>query len=70
LFLDATYISVRLDGPKEGLLVAGGLTDEGERVLVAAMSRMGESYEDWLSLARDLIPRGLEPIPTPAAVAA
>jgi putative transposase len=30
LFLDATFIAVRPDGPKEGVLVAWGLTAEGE----------------------------------------
>jgi putative transposase len=59
LFLDATYIAVRPDGPKEGVLVAWGFTDEGERVLLSVALGMRESYEDWLSLARDLIARGL-----------
>ena len=35
LFLDATFIAVRPDGPKEGVLVAWGFTEEGERVLLA-----------------------------------
>jgi putative transposase len=59
LFLDATYLSVRPEGPKEGVLVAWGFTEHGERVLLAVMLGMRESYEDWLSLARDLIARGL-----------
>jgi len=59
LFLDATFVSVRPSGPKEGVLVAWGFTDEGERVLVAVMLGMRESYEDWLALGRDLIARGL-----------
>jgi transposase-like protein len=59
LFLDATYLSVRRDGPKEGVLVAWGFTEAGERVLLAVMLGMRESYEDWLALARDLIARGL-----------
>jgi putative transposase len=59
LFLDATYLAVRRDGPKEGVLVAWGFTEEGERVLLAVMLGMRESYEDWLALARDLIARGL-----------
>ena len=33
LFLDATYLAVRPDGPKEGVLVAWGFSEEGERVL-------------------------------------
>jgi putative transposase len=59
LFLDATYLAVRPDGPKEGVLVGWGFTEQGERVLLAVMLGMRESYEDWLSLARDLIARGL-----------
>ncbi|MFN2616669.1 MAG: IS256 family transposase [Thermoleophilaceae bacterium] len=59
LFLDAVFLSVRRDGPKEGVLVAWGFTEQGERVLLSVMLGMRESHEDWLSLARDLIARGL-----------
>jgi putative transposase len=59
LFLDATFLAVRPDGPKEGVLVAWGFTEDGERVLLAVMLGMRESHEDWLELARDLIGRGL-----------
>jgi putative transposase len=59
LFLDAVFLSVRPDGPKEGVLVAWGFTEEGERVLLSVMLGMRESHEDWLALARDLIARGL-----------
>ena len=59
LFLDATFLAVRPDGPKEGVLVAWGFTDQGERVLLAVMLGMRESYEDWQALGRDLIGRGL-----------
>jgi putative transposase len=59
LFLDATFISVRPSGPKEGVLVAWGFTDAGERVLLSVMLGMRESYEDWQALGRDLIGRGL-----------
>jgi putative transposase len=59
LFLDATFLAVRPNGPKEGVLVAWGFTDEGERVLLSVMLGMRESYEDWLALGRDLIARGL-----------
>ena len=52
LFLDATFIAVRPDGPKEGVLVAWGFTEEGERVLLAVMLGMRESHEDWLELGR------------------
>src|SRR5256714_7602447 len=59
LFLDATFIAVRPSGPKEGVLVAWGFTEAGERVLLAVMLGMRESYEDWQALGRDLIGRGL-----------
>jgi putative transposase len=59
LFLDAVFLSVRPDGPKEGVLVAWGFTEDGERVLLAVMLGMRESHQDWLALGRDLIARGL-----------
>ena len=59
LFLDATFIAVRHDGPKEGVLVAWGFTEQGERVLLSVTLGMRESYEDWQALGRDLIARGL-----------
>jgi putative transposase len=59
LFVDATFICVRPSGPKEGVLVAWGFTEEGERVLLSVTLGMRESYEDWQALGRDLIARGL-----------
>ena len=59
LFLDAVFLSVRPNGPKEGVLVAWGFTEAGERVLLAVMLGMRESHEDWLALGRDLIACGL-----------
>jgi transposase-like protein len=59
LFLDATFVSVRRSGPKEGVLVAWGFTDKGERVLLSVRLGMRESFEDWQELGRDLIARGL-----------
>src|ERR1700729_4116143 len=59
LFLDATFIAVRPSGPKEGVLVAWGFTEEGERVLLAVSLGMRESFEDWQTFARALISRGL-----------
>jgi transposase-like protein len=59
LFLDATFIAVRPDGPKEGVLVAWGFTEDGERILLAVTLGMRESFEDWQALGRDLISRGL-----------
>jgi transposase-like protein len=46
LFLDATYLSVRPDGPKEGVLVAWGFSEQGERVLLAVTLGMRASYQD------------------------
>src|SRR3954466_16424082 len=59
LFLDATFLAVRPNGPKEGVLVAWGFTEAGERVLLSVMLGMRESHEDWQALGRDLIARGL-----------
>jgi transposase-like protein len=59
LFLDATFIAVRPSGPKEGVLVAWGFTESGERVLLEVMLGMRESFEDWQALGRDLIARGM-----------
>ena len=59
LFLDAVFLPVRPNGPKEGVLVAWGFTEQGERVLLQVMLGMRESQEDWLELGRDLIARGL-----------
>ena len=59
LFLDAVFLPVRPGGPKEGVLVAWGFTEQGERVLLSVMLGMRESHEDWLELGRDLIARGL-----------
>jgi putative transposase len=59
LFLDAVFLPVRPNGPKEGVLVAWGFTEQGERVLLSVMLGMRESKEDWLALASDLIARGL-----------
>ena len=59
LFLDAVSLSVRPNGPKEGVLVAWGFTEDGERVLLSVMLGIRESHEDWLALGRDLIARGL-----------
>jgi transposase-like protein len=59
LFLDATFIAVRPDGPKEGVQVAWGFTEDGERVLLAVSLGMRESFEDWQAFGRDLISRGL-----------
>ena len=43
LFLDAVFLSVRRDGPKEGVLVAWGFTEAGERVLLGGDARDARS---------------------------
>jgi transposase-like protein len=58
------FLPVRPDGPKEGVLVAWGFSEDGERVLLAVMLGMRESQADWLELGRDLIVR----TPSSAAV--
>ena len=59
LFLDAIYLPVRPSGPKEGVICAWGITENGERALVCVRLGMRETKEDWLELGRDLITRGL-----------
>ena len=59
LMLDAIYLPVRPDGPKEGVLVAWGFTTGGERVLLDVCLGQRERTEDWLDLGRGLIARGL-----------
>ncbi len=59
LFLDAIYLPVRPEGPKEGVLVAWGFTTDGERVLLDVCLGQRERTEDWLDLGRGLTRRGL-----------
>ena len=59
LFLDAIYLPVRPSGPKEGVICAWGITENGSRELVSVCLGARESKEDWLELGRDLISRGL-----------
>ncbi len=59
LFLDAIYLPVRPEGPKEGVLVAWGFTTEGARVLLDVSLGARERTEDWLDLGRGLTRRGL-----------
>jgi hypothetical protein len=59
LMLDAIYLPVRPEGPKEGVLVAWGYTLEGERVLLDVCLGQRERTEDWLGLGRGLAARGL-----------
>ena len=67
LFLDAIYLPVWPSGPKEGVICAWGITENGERALVSVRLGMRETKEDWLELGRDLTSRGL---PAPRLVVA
>ena len=60
LFLDAIYLAVRPQGPKEGVMCAWGITEAGERALVSVRLGMREGKEDWLELGRDVTTRGLQ----------
>ena len=60
LFLDAIYLKLRpSDEPAEGVLVAWGVTLEGQKVLLGLALGSRESYESWLGFGRDLLARGL-----------
>jgi putative transposase len=59
MFLDAIYLPVRPEGPKEGVLVAWGFTTDGARVLLDVCLGQRERTEEWLDLGRGLIGRGL-----------
>ncbi len=59
LFLDAIYLPTRPSGAKEGVLVAWGYTESGERVLLDVCLGQRERQEDWLEMGRGLVRRGL-----------
>jgi transposase-like protein len=59
LFLDAIYLPVRPEGPREGVLVAWGFTTDGERVLLDVCLGQRERLEDWLDLGPGLTARGM-----------
>lgn len=56
--LDAIYLAVRPDGPKEGVLVAWGYTLDGDRVVLDVCLGQRERTEDWLDLGCGLAARG------------
>jgi putative transposase len=59
-YLDAIYLKLRPDDePAEGVLVAWGLTLEGQKVLLGLQLGSRESYESWLDFGRDLTQRGM-----------
>src|SRR2546421_9370587 len=57
LFLDAIYLPVRPSGPKEGVICAWGIDENGHRALVSVRLGAREAKEDWVELGRDLISR-------------
>jgi len=60
LFLDAVYEPMRLfRSPKEGLLVAWGITETGDKVLLSLALGNRESFDAWLGFLRDIVNRGL-----------
>ena len=59
-YLDAIYLKLRPDDePAEGVLVAWGLTLEGQKVLLGLQLGSRESYDSWLDFGRDLQARGM-----------
>src|SRR4051794_5870095 len=59
-YLDAIYLKLRPDDePAEGVLVAWGLTLEGQKVLLGLQLGSRESYQSWLDFGRDLQARGM-----------
>jgi putative transposase len=62
LYLDAIYLRLRPDDePAEGVLVAWGVTLEGQKVLLGLQLGSRESYDCWLDFGRDLTARGMRP---------
>ena len=62
LILDGTVVRVRLDkkATSISLLVALGVRQDGQKVLLAVKNMGGESEEAWWALLDDLIKRGLK----------
>jgi transposase-like protein len=62
LLLDAIYLPVRRPGfiRKQALLVALGVTPEGQRHMLGFMLGDKESGDSWSALVKDLLSRGLD----------
>src|SRR3954451_12255105 len=59
-YLDAIYLRLPPDDePAEGVLVAWGLTLEGQKVLLGLQLGSRESHDSWLDFGRDLKARGM-----------
>jgi putative transposase len=57
LFCDAIYLPTRPSGAKEGVLVAWGYDETGQRVLLDVVLGQRERFEDWLEMGRGLVRR-------------
>jgi transposase-like protein len=62
LILDGTVVRVRLDkkATSISLLVALGVREDGQKVLLAIRNMGGESQAAWRALLDDLVKRGLK----------
>jgi putative transposase len=62
LFLDAIYLPVRRPGftSKQALLVALGVTEDGQRHILGFLLGDRESADSWKALVSDLLARGLD----------
>ena len=62
LILDGTVVRVRLDkkATSISLLVALGVREDGQKVLLAVKNMDGESAESWRALLDDLLKRGMQ----------
>lgn len=63
VWADGIYLQARMEDAAECVLVIIGVTEEGEKELLAIESGHRESKESWLSLLRDLKARGLSDAP-------
>ncbi len=63
LVLDGTVMKVRIDGKSErmSILVALGIRDDGQKVLLSVQEMASESKEAWKTLLEDLSSRGVKP---------
>lgn len=59
-FVDAVYESLRMQaGPKEAILCAWGICEDGQKVLLHLALGNKESHADWLDFLRGMVKRGL-----------
>lgn len=66
LFLDAVYENIqKLTGTTKGILCAWGILRDGRKILLHLTLGNKESYQDWLTMLRDMVKRGL---PSPTSV--